>query len=401
MLPQGDFATFLQASVGQRQDILLKLLGARHYDAIGRLAGRRANDARARLDALTGELAGYADATEEAETAARQREVELVALLATVTDDVAAVARLSTEREVAAAAAARANEELARLDRGGRSRRHRRAAAGPDGGRGRLPGGERRRSRRPRPRPSPRRRRSRSGPPRSWLDETLRWHARAGRRAAGLLAAATGPRSPAGWGWSGPPGPRPPPATTLETVRAEHDRRPGGVRAGRHRGHRADRADRRRALGRPARRCRGPGRRRRRRPRTVAGGPTRAGRRRGDAHPSPVDGGRAAGAECAHRPAAHGGGVRDGVDQLAALRTRVRTVDEQERRGRGGGRPRPGRRTRRAAEELEGVRSQSVAADLRPHLQVGHACPVCTQTVSRAAAATVRARAGRRPGRSA
>ena len=75
VLPQGDFATFLQASVGQRQDILLKLLGARHYDAIGRMAGRRANDARARVDALTGELAGYADATDEAEAAARRREV--------------------------------------------------------------------------------------------------------------------------------------------------------------------------------------------------------------------------------------------------------------------------------------------------------------------------------------
>ena len=74
-------ATFLQASVGQRQDILLKLLGARHYDAIGRLAGRRANDARARVDALAGELTGYADATEEAETAARERESELVTLL--------------------------------------------------------------------------------------------------------------------------------------------------------------------------------------------------------------------------------------------------------------------------------------------------------------------------------
>ncbi len=82
VLPQGDFATFLQASVGQRQDILLKLLGARHYDAIGRVAGRRANDARVRIDALSGELAGYADATEEAETAARRREAALVSVLA-------------------------------------------------------------------------------------------------------------------------------------------------------------------------------------------------------------------------------------------------------------------------------------------------------------------------------
>jgi exonuclease SbcC len=115
VLPQGDFATFLLASVGQRQDILLKLLGARHYDAIGRLAGRRANDARARVDALAGELAGYGDATEEAETAARLREHELVALLTAVADEVGAISRLSTEREVAAAVATRAEEELTRL----------------------------------------------------------------------------------------------------------------------------------------------------------------------------------------------------------------------------------------------------------------------------------------------
>ena len=68
VLPQGDFATFLQASVGERQNILLKLLGARHYDAIGRAAGRRATDASARIDALHGQLAGYADATADAAT---------------------------------------------------------------------------------------------------------------------------------------------------------------------------------------------------------------------------------------------------------------------------------------------------------------------------------------------
>ena len=98
VLPQGDFATFLQASVGQRQDILLKLLGARHYDAIGRLAGRRANDARARVDALTGELAGYADATEDAETAARRREDELAAVVVTVTAEVSSLGDQLGER---------------------------------------------------------------------------------------------------------------------------------------------------------------------------------------------------------------------------------------------------------------------------------------------------------------
>ncbi len=45
VLPQGDFAVFLKASSGERQKILLKLIGAKHYDDIGRLAGRRAAEA--------------------------------------------------------------------------------------------------------------------------------------------------------------------------------------------------------------------------------------------------------------------------------------------------------------------------------------------------------------------
>ena len=213
VLPQGDFATFLQASVGQRQDILLKLLGARHYDAIGRMAGRRANDARARVDALTGELTGYADATEPAETAARRRESRAGR---------AAGARSPTTPRTSSGCrrsargrrppTARANEELARLDRGGRSRRHRRAAAGPDHGRGRLPSGERRGAggrdrcgRRggsaPRPvRPAVGSRRPCGG--------TASWPTpRVGSRRP------PGPKSPAGWGWSRPAGSRRPLAT--------------------------------------------------------------------------------------------------------------------------------------------------------------------------------------------
>ena len=35
-----------------------------------------------------------------------------------------------------------------------------------------------------------------------------------------------------------------------------------------------------------------------------------------------------------------------------------------------------------AADDLDEVRSASAAADVRTHLRVGHACPVCTQTVT-------------------
>ncbi len=38
---------------------------------------------------------------------------------------------------------------------------------------------------------------------------------------------------------------------------------------------------------------------------------------------------------------------------------------------------------RRADEALEGARSHSAAAEVRAHLEVGHACPVCTQVVTR------------------
>ena len=89
VLPQGDFATFLKASVAERQTILLKLLGARHYEAIGRMANQRAAAANARIDALQGQLAGYADATEEAEATARSRQQQLVELSATVSSEVA------------------------------------------------------------------------------------------------------------------------------------------------------------------------------------------------------------------------------------------------------------------------------------------------------------------------
>ncbi len=46
VLPQGDFAEFLHANRSERQKILLKLLGAAHYDAIARAANSRAANAR-------------------------------------------------------------------------------------------------------------------------------------------------------------------------------------------------------------------------------------------------------------------------------------------------------------------------------------------------------------------
>lgn len=87
VLPQGDFAEFLHASRSDRQKILLRLLGAEHYDAIARSANSRAADARQRFDVLTGELAAYADATEKAEDSAAARERALTMLEHRVTSE--------------------------------------------------------------------------------------------------------------------------------------------------------------------------------------------------------------------------------------------------------------------------------------------------------------------------
>ena len=98
VLPQGDFATFLKASVAERQAILLKLLGARHYEAIGRMANRRATEAGARIDALQGQLTGYADATQDAEDAARDHELRLAELATTISAEVAEVRAMLVDR---------------------------------------------------------------------------------------------------------------------------------------------------------------------------------------------------------------------------------------------------------------------------------------------------------------
>ncbi len=112
VLPQGEFQTFLKASVTERQNILLKLLGARHYDAIGKLAGRRAADATARVEALTAQLGEYADATEEHEAAARARETELEKLQAAVERSVMTIAADAAARAASHQEAARTGAEI-------------------------------------------------------------------------------------------------------------------------------------------------------------------------------------------------------------------------------------------------------------------------------------------------
>src|ERR1700744_342789 len=80
VLPQGQFAAFLHAKPTERQDILLRLLGAEHYRLMMVKANQRASVATQRASTYAEELLGYADATPEAERAARAAEAALTGL---------------------------------------------------------------------------------------------------------------------------------------------------------------------------------------------------------------------------------------------------------------------------------------------------------------------------------
>ena len=80
VLPQGQFAAFLHAKPTERQDILLRLLGAEHYRLMMVKANQRDKMAGLRAGTYGEELLGYADATADAERAARAAEAALASL---------------------------------------------------------------------------------------------------------------------------------------------------------------------------------------------------------------------------------------------------------------------------------------------------------------------------------
>lgn len=101
VLPQGEFAKFLSAKPGERQDILLKLLGATHYDTMRSRASGRATDAAKEVAVLTEQLGTHADANPEAEAAARAEAVRLDALRAEVEPLVAGIDAYNRATEAA------------------------------------------------------------------------------------------------------------------------------------------------------------------------------------------------------------------------------------------------------------------------------------------------------------
>ena len=110
VLPQGQFAAFLHAKASERQEILLRLLGAERYQQIMKRANQRASEAAQRAATWTETLAAYADATQDAQDTARAAEKALEDLQERVR--VALPGIHSAGQEQAAA-----EEELARLER--------------------------------------------------------------------------------------------------------------------------------------------------------------------------------------------------------------------------------------------------------------------------------------------
>ena len=80
VLPQGQFANFLHARPSERQEILLRLLGAEHYKQMMMRANQRASNAAQRAQAHTETLSTLADATQQAVDAASAAEEMLAAL---------------------------------------------------------------------------------------------------------------------------------------------------------------------------------------------------------------------------------------------------------------------------------------------------------------------------------
>ena len=108
VLPQGKFADFLHAQPAIRQKILLRLLGAEHYEQMMMKANQRASVAAQRAQTIGESLLNYADATEESEERSRAAQVTLTALADQVTQTLPRIGERQSELSAA-------EQELGRL----------------------------------------------------------------------------------------------------------------------------------------------------------------------------------------------------------------------------------------------------------------------------------------------
>jgi DNA repair protein SbcC/Rad50 len=115
VLPQGQFADFLHAKPNDRQEIMLRLLGAEHYRQMMVRANQRASDAVKRAETLDETLASFGDATAESEDAARASETALAGLADRVDAAVPQINAASAEFAAAEADLARLQQDRAAL----------------------------------------------------------------------------------------------------------------------------------------------------------------------------------------------------------------------------------------------------------------------------------------------
>jgi DNA repair protein SbcC/Rad50 len=118
VLPQGDFADFLHAKAGERQELLIRLLGLDVYRRIAQAANQRSAESGNRAALIAEQLAGpHACATDEALAEANARIETLATLQQEMDTDQAALHEQLERKEAATAALAAAEAVVALVER--------------------------------------------------------------------------------------------------------------------------------------------------------------------------------------------------------------------------------------------------------------------------------------------
>jgi DNA repair protein SbcC/Rad50 len=115
LLPQGQFAAFLQAKAAARQDLLVELLAFGVYAKVGQLARERAKLAAGRLRSAQSERAELAEASIDSERTVVARLETLTGLQGDVEDRLTALTGLADRARDAHSEAARAREQTGLL----------------------------------------------------------------------------------------------------------------------------------------------------------------------------------------------------------------------------------------------------------------------------------------------
>jgi len=115
LLPQGQFSEFLHAKASARQDLLVELLAFGVYNKVGQLARKRAELANDRMRIARTARTQLADATEEAESRAAARVMELTDLARIVEEKLQSLGQLKEQAERAAQQAGEVRKETGLL----------------------------------------------------------------------------------------------------------------------------------------------------------------------------------------------------------------------------------------------------------------------------------------------